>query len=82
MNFDKQRLSIDEARQTGMIDYLSKLGYEAAKIRNNDYWSLSPLRDEKIPSFKVNKKLNRWYDHGLGNNCYYLKIEFPETLIF
>ncbi len=66
MNFDKQRLSIDEARQTDMIDYLSKIGYEAAKIRNNDYWYLSPLRDEKIPSFKVNKKLNRWYDHGLG----------------
>ncbi len=66
MNFDKQRLSIDEARQTDMIDYLSKLGYEAAKVRNNDYWYLSPLRDEKIPSFKINKKLNRWYDHGLG----------------
>lgn len=66
MNFDKQKLSIDEARQTDIIDYLSKLGYEASKIRNNDYWYLSPFRDEKIPSFKVNKKLNRWYDHGLG----------------
>ncbi len=25
-----------------------------------------PLREEKTPSFKVNRKLNRWYDHGLG----------------
>jgi DNA primase len=27
---------------------------------------LSPLRDEKTPSFKVNKKFNIWYDHGIG----------------
>ena len=49
-----------------MIDYLSKLGYEPVKVRNCDYWYLSPLREEKTASFKVNKKLNRWYDHGLG----------------
>src|SRR5688572_33253369 len=66
MNFSKQRLSIEEARQIDMIDYLSKLGYQPAKIRNYDHWYLSPLREERTPSFKVNKKLNRWYDHGLG----------------
>ena len=66
MNFSKQRLSIEAARQIDLIDYLSKLGYQPAKIRNHDYWYLSPLREEKTPSFKVNKKLNRWYDHGLG----------------
>lgn len=66
MNFSKQMLSIEEARQIDIIDYLSKLGYAPAKVRNCDYWYLSPLRDEKTPSFKVNKKLNRWYDHGLG----------------
>ena len=66
MNFRKQRLSIEEARQIDLIDYLSKLGYQPAKIRNHDHWYLSPFREEKTPSFKVNKKLNRWYDHGLG----------------
>lgn len=66
MNFSKQRLSIEVARQIDLIDYLSKLGYQPAKVRNHDYWYLSPLREEKTPSFKVNKKLNRWYDHGLG----------------
>ncbi len=66
MSFREQRLSIEEARQTDMVDYLSKLGYEPAKIRRLDYWYLSPLREEKTPSFKVNRKLNRWYDHGLG----------------
>ena len=25
-----------------------------------------PLVEERTPSFKINRKLNRWYDHGLG----------------
>ena len=66
MNFSKQRLSIKEAKEIDMVDYLSNLGYEPEKIRNNDYWFLSPLRDERTPSFKINRKLNRWYDHGIG----------------
>jgi hypothetical protein len=66
MNFSKQRLSIDEAKQIDIVEYLSKLGCEPSKIRRDDYWYLSPLREEKTPSFKVNRKLNRWYDHGLG----------------
>lgn len=66
MNLGKQRGSIEEARQTDMVDYLSKFGYEPAKVRGIDYWYLSPLREEKTPSFKINRKLNRWYDHGLG----------------
>lgn len=66
MDFRNQGLSICEAKEMDMVNYLSALGHEPAKIRNNDYWYLSPLRDEKTPSFKVNRKLNRWYDHGLG----------------
>lgn len=63
----KNRLPIGEIRETDIVGYLSGLGYEPVKIRNSDYWYSSPLRTEKIPSFKVNRKLNRWYDHGLGN---------------
>ena len=66
MDFRKQKLSIAEAKEMDMVQYLSLLGYEPSKIRNNDYWYRSPLREEKTPSFKVNRKLNRWYDHGLG----------------
>jgi DNA primase len=58
--------SLQEVKQMDMIEYLQKLGYQPQKIRNNDYWYLSPLRDEKEPSFKVNRKLNAWYDFGLG----------------
>lgn len=60
------RLSIREARKIDLVDYLSGLGYKPAKIRGADYWYLSPLRVERVPSFKVNRKINRWFDYGLG----------------
>ena len=66
MEFRKQGLSLSEAKEMDMVDYLSILGHEPLKIKNNDFWYLSPLREEKTPSFKVNRNLNRWYDHGLG----------------
>jgi DNA primase len=66
MNNKQQISSLDDVRQIDMVDYLSKLGHSPTKVRNFDYWYLSPLRNENTPSFKVNRKLNRWYDHGLG----------------
>lgn len=66
MDFRKQRFSLSEARKIDMVHYLSSLGHEPVKIRSNDYWYLSPLRDENTASFKINRQLNRWYDHGLG----------------
>ena len=66
MNVSKQMVSVAEAKQMDIVDYLAKAGHHPVKIRNHDYWYLSPIRDEKTPSFKVNRKLNRWYDHGIG----------------
>jgi hypothetical protein len=58
--------SLHEAKQIDLVEYLEKLGHQPQKIRKHDYWYLSPLRDEKEPSFKVNRILNAWYDHGMG----------------
>lgn len=58
--------SISQINKLPIVDYLRGLGIEPAKVRGNDYWYLSPLRAEKQPSFKVNAKLNLWYDFGLG----------------
>jgi len=66
MGFRKKGLSCAEAKERDMVEYLLGLGYEPTKIKGNDYWYLSPLRTEKTASFKVNRKLNRWYDHGTG----------------
>ena len=62
----KKMPSCEEVKEMDMIMYLSKLGYEPVKIINVDYWYLSPLRNEKTPSFKINRRINRWFDHGLG----------------
>lgn len=66
MDVKRQRLSLSEVKQLDMVDYLSTLGHEPAKVRNDDYWYLSPLREENRASFKINRRLNRWYDHGIG----------------
>lgn len=49
-----------------LVEYLASLGFHPTKIKQHDYWYLSPLRNEKTPSFKVNNKHNIWYDFGLG----------------
>ncbi|NCI49787.1 DNA primase [Sediminibacterium roseum] len=54
-----------EFNQQDIVDYLLFLGHKPAKINGNDHWYLSPFRNEQTPSFKVNRKFNVWYDHGL-----------------
>lgn len=60
------KLSFEAARQISIVDYLSRLGFEPAKIRGADHWYHSPFREERAPSFKVNASLNLWFDHGTG----------------
>jgi DNA primase len=55
-----------QANQIDLVDYLATLGHHSQKTRGNDYWYLSPLRSEHTASFKVDRKLNLWYDHGTG----------------
>jgi hypothetical protein len=56
----------DEVKRIDLVDYLGTLGIQPQRIRNNDYWYLSPFRQEKTPSFKVNRNQNVWFDHGSG----------------
>ena len=55
-----------EANELSLLYYLSFLGYQPQKVRGEDHWYLSPLREEREPSFKVNSRKNVWYDHGTG----------------
>ncbi|WP_316835056.1 CHC2 zinc finger domain-containing protein [Pedobacter nutrimenti] len=66
MGIWKKRLSCKEVREIDMVAYLSSIGFEPAKIRGEDYWYLSPFREEKTPSFKISGKRNRFYDFGEG----------------
>lgn len=58
-------MNCKEFNKLDIVDYLLSLGHKSVKINGNDYWYFSPFRDEQTPSFKVNRKFNVWYDHGL-----------------
>lgn len=59
------QLTCAEAKRIDLVQFLSDLGFKPNKIQGNDFWYCSPLRSEKEPSFKVNRKFNVWYDHGI-----------------
>ncbi|GAA0548283.1 toprim domain-containing protein [Chitinophaga japonensis] len=61
-----KKLTCTQAKQIDLVDYLHSLGHHPVKVRHNDYWYLSPLRSENTASFKVDRRLNLWYDHGSG----------------
>jgi hypothetical protein len=66
MKFRNNLPSVEEVKNTDMVDYFLSLGFKPAKVTRNDYWYLSPFREETTPSFKVNRNMNRWYDFGEG----------------
>ncbi|WP_353723032.1 toprim domain-containing protein [Dyadobacter sp. 676] len=49
-----------------MVDLLEQCHIRPQYVRGQDHWYLSPFRNEKTPSFKVNARLNLYYDHGSG----------------
>lgn len=59
-------MNIQETKLIRIVDYLKRLGYTPSTVRNSQYWYLSPFRDEKTPSFKVNDRENLWYDFGIA----------------
>ncbi|XHR94254.1 toprim domain-containing protein [Mucilaginibacter sp. UC70_90] len=62
-----RKLTCTEVREWDMVQYLSGLGFEPQKIKGNNYWYCSPLRNENTPSFKIDISRNRWKDFGHGN---------------
>lgn len=52
------------AKQISIEKVLQNLGCEPTKSNENESWYLSPFRIEKTASFKLNRKINRWFDHG------------------
>jgi len=66
MDFRNEKSPLENLKETDMVSFLYELGFQPAKIRGNDYWYSSPLRNERTASFKVNRRLNKWFDHGLG----------------
>lgn len=57
-------MNAKQANSIALTTLLDKLGFHATKINGDDSYYLSPLRQEKKPSFHVNTKKNIWFDHG------------------
>jgi hypothetical protein len=61
-----EKITRVQALQIDLVEFLAELGHHPSKIRHHDFWYLSPLRNEKHASFKINRKINKWFDHGIG----------------
>jgi hypothetical protein len=60
------RYNCKTAKELPIIGYLEQCGIQPQRINSHNCWYLSPLREEKTASFKVNTQLNAWMDFGEG----------------
>lgn len=56
-------MTIQEAKQISIADYLQSLGYSPVKQQGESLWYKSPFRQETEASFKVNINRNLWFDY-------------------
>ncbi len=80
-------MNTTQAREISIEKVLQNLGCQMTKNNETESWYLSPFRIEKTASFKINKKINRWFDHGEqvgGNVIDFVMLKFgfsvPEAL--
>lgn len=60
-------MNIKQAKQIPIQMLVAKFGGREASQKGGEIWFFSPFRpEERTPSFKVNLKLNTWYDFGFG----------------
>ena len=57
---------MNDLKNISIRDFLARRGIQPKYERNGYGMYLSPLRDERTPSFKVDYVQNLWYDFGLG----------------
>lgn len=59
-------MNTNQIKNIKITDYLYNTGIQPKQIKGADYWYISPYREERTPSFKVNNDLNVWFDYGTG----------------
>ncbi len=52
-------MNISQAHEISIISFLEKEGFRPCRVYGDNYWYRSPLREEKIASFKVNREIHR-----------------------
>lgn len=79
-------MELDELiKSVDLVDYVSQ--FTDLTERNGEYWGLSPLKEEKTPSFSIRRESNQFYDFssGVGGNIltfirHYYKCGYPEAI--
>ncbi len=62
-----EKMICADAKQLDLVDYLASLGHQPREGAETRTIGTCPHSGErKTPSFKVNRALNVWYDHGTG----------------
>lgn len=76
-------MNIAQARDISIVEILQNLGYEHISTNGKESWYLSPFRSENSASFKLNLKLNRWFDHGeqIGGNVVDLIVKLKKCTV-
>lgn len=59
-------MNIDHAKAIPIVEILNRLHIQPVKTSNGKQLYLSPVREEKTPSFWVYLRSNRWHDYGDG----------------
>ena len=59
-------MNIDQIKKIKLQEFLATIDCKPVKQYGVNLMYLSPLRTEKHASFKVNTRLNLWYDFGIG----------------
>lgn len=61
-------MNISAIKETvSIVDFLQRLGFEPKRKSGQEFFYLSPIRESDTdPSFTVNDKVGKWYDHGEG----------------
>ena len=60
------KLTFNEAKQIPITEFLEQNNIHPTNSSRHEHWYLSPFRDERTPSFKVDSNKNVWFDHGTG----------------
>lgn len=61
-------MNCKQANTISIVEYLKALGILPKKNIGKCSFFLSPFRDEKTPSFKVDHRVNLWVDYGANNS--------------
>jgi DNA primase len=81
-------MNCTEANKINIAGFLMSKGIHPAKAQGNSFWYCSPLRNEKEPSFKVDRTRNLWFDFGTNTGgglidlvCKRYNVNVPGALL-